>query len=308
MIRTKPASFAIGIVCAALPVAASAQIFTDNFNTDSSANYAIHSASDTAPVFAFDYSTVGIPSAPNSTDDSTLGLRTVVNGSSNASQTILFVPNVSVSGDFKMGFDIWMNYNGPLNGGGTGSTEFAIAGVGADTGALTTSGAPTNGLWFAAMGDGFGSFRIYHNTNGAPTTLNVQPATVYEAGTSVAANYPEFPGGATAPLVQGSNQTGETGAGALGFQWHRMEIERIGDTVTWSIDDLLIATIASAPTSGPIFFGHWDHASSVANPDYQFNVIDNLVVIPEPSTYAMLAGLGFLGFAVWRRSRKQTAA
>src|SRR5690606_30075808 len=109
MIRTKPASFAIGIVCAALPVAASAQIFTDNFNSDTSANYTVHGVSDTAPVFAWDYSQMGIPSAPNSGDNSTLGLRSVVNAFTGASQAHMLMPNVSVSGDFTIKFDLWMN-------------------------------------------------------------------------------------------------------------------------------------------------------------------------------------------------------
>src|SRR5690606_1644505 len=104
-------------------------------------------------------------------------------------------------------------------------------------------------------------------------------------------------------------QLGEAIPGSLGFAWREVELSRSGDTVTWYIDGLLIATIENAPTAADtVMIGHWDHSSQATDPTYQFYVFDNLVVIPEPSTYAMLAGLGFLGFAVWRRSRKQTAA
>ena len=52
------------------------ELFSDDFNSDSSADYTLNTSSnDTKIEFGFDYSTLGIPVAPNTTDASTLGLK-----------------------------------------------------------------------------------------------------------------------------------------------------------------------------------------------------------------------------------------
>ena len=47
-------------------VGAQAQLFSDDFDVDSSANWNINASSaDTSATFAFDYSAIGVPASPN---------------------------------------------------------------------------------------------------------------------------------------------------------------------------------------------------------------------------------------------------
>ena len=95
--------------------------------------------------------------------------------------------------------------------------------------------------------------------------------------------------------TRASNQEGALKAGTVGFGWHEVEIIKVGNDVTWTIDGLTIATLTGATLAGNnIFVGHWDvFASTTANPAMNFSVVDNwqVEVIPEPSTWL----LGFLG-------------
>src|SRR5690625_2404070 len=85
----------------AFPLFVSAQIFVDTFDSDSSSDYDIFMGRDTSTVtFGWDYSQMGIPSAPRTTDGSTLGLLTVANdpargGSFNEAVTL--IPKISVT-------------------------------------------------------------------------------------------------------------------------------------------------------------------------------------------------------------------
>jgi hypothetical protein len=86
----------------AMACPASATTITDNFNSDTSANYSIVSSSaDTAVTFAFDYSTLGIPPAPNTTDASTLGLRMAASiAAPTGPEAITLHTNQQFSGDY----------------------------------------------------------------------------------------------------------------------------------------------------------------------------------------------------------------
>lgn len=309
MIQNKTASLLSGLALA-FPLAASAQMFSDDFSADSSANYSINASPDSSATFGWDYNSAGIPSAPNTTDSSTLGLRTITNRSVGANDAITLIPSFTAAGDFTMTFDIWMNYVGSLDGGGTGSTEFAMAGFGIISGPANFfgNGTPRDGTWFGAAGDGYDRvFRTYADDI-------LQGDSIYPAGSRYGtdAYYTAAlaPGGVTAPAAQtgpGSPQTDATGAGALGFAWRQVEIVRTGTTATFSIDGLLIATVENAPTSADtVFIGHWDQHSGVADSDYQYNVIDNLNVIPEPGTYAAIfGGLALVGACVVRRRKNR---
>ena len=141
---------------AILALAASAQaagIFNENFEADTSANYNINSGGgNTAATFAFDYSTVGIPSAPNS-GGTTRGLKLEANyvNSNDANEIFTGVSvspkNFSVTGDFDIMFDLWQNSIGPFTGtsgdGGSGSTQVTDWGWGT---AGTTAPLPTDVL------------------------------------------------------------------------------------------------------------------------------------------------------------------
>ena len=74
-------------------------LFGDDFDSDSSGNWAIHkSSADTAVTFGYDYSADGIPAAPNS-DGSTVGVKFEANiaaptGAEAVSYTHLTLPTI----------------------------------------------------------------------------------------------------------------------------------------------------------------------------------------------------------------------
>ena len=169
-----------------------------------------------------------------------------------------------------------------------------------------------DGLWFAATGEGgSGSdYRAYFRG------VNQTTAGIYAAGSqNNSATYytTAFPGGVSAPAGQTAlfpAQTGTTGAGTLGWAWHDVAITKSGNTVTWDVDGIRLATVdlttAGAFGGNNILFAQSDintGQTSVGEEPVLFGLIDNVRVtaVPEPSTYALL-GLGALAFA--RRRKK----
>lgn len=293
-------------------------LFQDNFDTDTSANWSVYqSSSDTAVFFGYDYSADGIPAAPNSAG-STFGVKFTANMElPGAGAGLNIVPNgQNFTGDYSVKFDLWMNVNGPFPTGGVGSTEFASAGVGlAGNGSLLWSGAAPAGLgWFGVSGEGGAGqdFRAYVGSTLQPdgvayfaTGLNPRDhANPYYAGT--------FPGGQTAPAGQAGafpQQTGGLLVGTVGMAWRQVEITRIGDQLTWSIDGLPIASLTGSGNGvaldGNISVGYFDPFNSVSdNAALSFGLVDNVrvEVIPEPSTM-VLGVVGLAGLVLWGRRR-----
>jgi hypothetical protein len=294
--------------------AAKAQIvYADNFDLDSSLGYTITADADTKATFAFNYAALGIPSAPNSTGGTTLGLKLEANnGDATGANAALSLAPVArtFTGDFTIRFDMWINANGPFPGGGTGSTQFVTAGVGTTGTTIHKTTSSADGTWFAVDGEGGSGidYRIHFDT-----ALQDAASGLYVAGSRDANNFyytGAFPG--EAPPLQQQNdfpqQTGSVKSGSVGFAWRQVEIAKIDTRVTWSIDGLPIADVPGASFSGDNFFvGYWDPFPSISdNPTLSFGLIDNLRVvqaIPEPGAAAMIA-FGVAGLCV-RRKRTQ---
>lgn len=320
--KTLPLSV-ISILSSALFIVPSSfgqTLYSDNFDVDSTANWTINGGpSDEAANFYFDYSTVGIPSAPNS-GGSTRGVKLQANQSSGIFGGVSVSPvGQSFSGNYQLRLDMWLSYNGPAPVGGSGSTQVGGAGFGTAGTTAQWPGGTQDSVWFAATGDGNSSsdYRAYSSV--APTSY-ADTSGVYAAGNLAGsrngshAYYAGF-GNVAAPAAQlalFSQQTGNTGVGSLGWAWHDVSILKTGNTITWSIDGLLIATVdASTATlgGGNILLTYSDtNAGSSTDPEdanLLFGLYDNVRVslVPEPSIGAMI-GVGLTVLAGFARNRR----
>jgi hypothetical protein len=322
----------LGGIAGRLPVAAATSL-TDNYNSDTSANYSIVSSSaDTSVTFAFDYSALGIPPAPHTTDGTTLGLKIKANiVAPGDPEGITLHTNDVFFGDYVVRFDVWMNANGPFPGGGAGSTEFLTAGVGGDGVTVNRGNATGSGGWIAISGEGGASrdYRMY-KAGGEQFAESAQ----FEAGNisdvgggahnSSDPYYAGFLGVDVAELpVQGANhggpaqQTGTTVVGSLGFGWHEIELLVDPDggslglaAMKWRVDGLLIGTLNAGRgnsfiSDGSVTLGYMDVIvpSISDNPDLSFGLIDNLYVAElVAGDYSGNGRVDTADYVVWRNT------
>ncbi len=255
--------------------------------------------------FVYDYSVDGIAEAPNSAASSaaTRGLKLYVNTQAQMVNGLSLSPlGIGFTGDYRLVFDAWINFNGPLSGGGAGSSEYLGAGVGFNGFEPTWSQATSlEGIWFAVNGDGgfadagtTSDWQAWANTN-----LLLAASGVYVAGTAAEARgnfYPYYNGwgGLAAPTAQvtayPSVQTGVTDSGTLGMAWHKFVVAKQGTNVSWTVDGRLIATVSTEATtmSTNVMINYEDQFQSTGGgtPALRFAIVDNLVVetIPAPLT------------------------
>ncbi len=324
--------------CAALAVAmashsafAAIVYYSNDFDTDTTASWTVNDNGQgtNAADFYFDYSTVGIPSAPNSVGGSTRGLKLQANISGTGPATGA-LPGISVSptgksftGDYKLKFDWWHNWLGNVTGGisnaggGSGSTQISTFGI-MTTGTTANYAGASDSVFFAATGDGASGsdYRVYSRQIPTSHVGNVTGAT-YAAGTqnnSPSTYYADlFPAGATAPPEQvtaSATQAGSTLAGTAGFRWHEVLISKSGNIITWDVNGTLVATLditahANQPLGSNILFGHSDTSLGAGTPAdlfalLDFTLIDNVQVIPEPASLSLI-GLSLAGLLAIRR-------
>ena len=255
-----------------------------------------------------------------------LGLRLDANFSApNAAEGITVFANTTFTGNYTVRFDAWLNVNGPFPDGGSGSTVYLTAGVGT-SGSVNNFVANTGeGGWTAVNGEN-GSGIDYRLYKGA--TLQSVASGQYAAGTAANARnglngyYDQFGSVDVSNLpIQGANnggpaqQNGTSFAGSFGMAWHRvmLEVDADGGTggtasVKWYIDGLAIGTLDAGvdgafTSDGKIALGFSDPTTNPSdNPPFTFGLIDNLEVIPEPTTYALWV-LGLTAIAIHRRRR-----
>lgn len=261
-------------------------VFSDSFDTDSSANWIINrSSADTLATFNYDYSADGIPSAPNSAGGTTRGLKLKANLANGVVAALNMSPGgQSFAGDYRLHFDLWINAN--ING--AGPTEHFTAGIGTAGNRVewTGAGSTADGLWFAVDGEGgvgdtsttAGDFEAFLGT-----AFQSAASGVYAAGTASncrgngnAYYAATFPSGQTAPAAQG--QSGSLAVGTVGLRWRDVIINKQGTNVTWFIDGLQIASFTNITfAASNIFVGYWDEFASVSgSPSLSFALVDNL--------------------------------
>ncbi len=316
----------LAIVLVLAPLCLGAQVFSDNLNTAASAaNYTTVTSDATSsfPTYGYDYSAMGIPSAPHSGDASTRGLRLDANFSApNAAEAITLHTVANYSGDYVVRFDAWLNVNGPFPDGGSGSTNYLTAGVGGD--GTTNNHVANTGIngWTAVNGEnGSGiDYRLYKGS-----ALQGVAGGEYAAGTAADARnglnpyYSQFGSVNVSNMpVQGANnggpaqQNGTSFAGSFGMAWHQVEL-LVDDnggtggapTMQWSSDGLRIGTENGGFVSnGKLTFGYSDPTTNGSdNPPLSFALFDNITVdsIPEPATGLVLPVIAGLGVVRRRR-------
>lgn len=230
-----------------------------------------------------------------------------------------------ITENFELRFDAWFNFNGPLPLGGSGSTQVGGAGYGtAGTIAQTPStvAGVVDSVFIGGTGDANSSadYRVY-----SPAHYVSYQDGVYQIGSSSDGSDPGDPGsgyvyaaengtrnvapgsttgyyatnfpGQTVPTAQwtlfpqqtnsaGPNAPGTAYNGALAFKWRDISLQKIGNTITYLIDGVLIATVnvqdAGALGGTNILFNHYDiNAGASADPNrtnLTFTLIDNVRV------------------------------
>ena len=316
----------LAVVLAFSGISFGAVIYSENFDTDQTANWTFASSinGDTATnntggeanVF-FDYSTVGIPSAPNS-GGTTRGMKMEANilGTGVFSGMSMSPNGVAVTGDFVMTFDMWQNANGPFPAGGSGSTQMTIAGYGSNGTTVQFPGsAVQNSVYFGGTGEGGSGvdYRAYLGTGGYTGTAPVLTVAAGSAQPDAQKNpdgSPVYAAGAASGSTNNSNafytslfpahgapsaqttlfpqQTGNTATGVLGMAWNAWKITKSGTRLTWQVNGNTLATIDT--TMNPafnfngsnIFFGQFDinatSTTDVNGRNLLFGLVDNVVV------------------------------
>ena len=274
------------------------QLYSEDFDTNSSSNWTVNDSTDTdfnTDIF-FDYSTVGIPSAPNSAGGSTRGMKLQANLFSGAFGGFSVSPNgESFSGDYVLSYDMWQSYQpvtfipptgefpsggGIIQGQSSGGTNLGYGGIMSAGDAINSPGT-VDGVFFAATtdGDSGSDFRVYSSDIPESYQLPVRPEqpkdsdATYLAGsrnntadlyvnnfgaeTPTAAQTALFPNHFTA------HADNVSAAGTLGYAWHEHTITKDGDMVTWKVDGIKLIELDTSnfttPTGGSnILFGHSD--------------------------------------------------
>ena len=270
-------------------------LFADNFETNTAADWdlfwgAANGVADYTVDWAFDYGlipytfngvTALIPPAPNSPDGSTRGVRFTVNNNDATGATAavnIYPKHLNVTGNYALKFDLWINYPGNAGGTGTGvtgSTEHGIFGInhfGTNVNWAAPSVPASDGLWFAATGEGGDSsdYRTYVGNPGG-TQINLTGS----GGGLVGSNN-------TAGIFQTLFPSArfET-AGAPGKNWIEVEVRQTNNIVLWLMDGTIIAqrTNSASFKSGNIMLGLMDTFSSIASPERDsFVLFDNVRV------------------------------
>jgi hypothetical protein len=307
----------------ALSPALADTLFWDQMSSASAANWGSNATVDTAATFGYNYSAVGIPEAPNSMggDVPTVGVKLEANlSSATASRILLYPTGQNFTGEYKLSFDAWMNYDLQelILGDAVGTTEFLGGGIGYDGLANDL----TSGAQAINTGEG-GSASDYRVFKSPPQFFVAAADMTGGSRNNSDPYYTSFLPGQAPPAVQGQPAALVGPPGTAGFQWITwhfgvqdeagQKIVRI--TLEKPNGDLLsLATVncsdssdgsSGCTTNGNISLFYGDLFTSVSpRPDLTYGIIDNVHVesIPEPASILLFA-LSSVGWIARRRSR-----
>ena len=144
----------------------SAVLYTQNFEVNPTASWTVNSSpTDATANFFFDYSTVGISSAPSALG--TRGMKLQANQFSGLFGGMSVSPTgQNFGGSYTVRFDWWANYNGPFPAGGQRIHAVVDFRRGYERYEGAWPGARRDGIWFGATVDGNSSsdWRAYSAT------------------------------------------------------------------------------------------------------------------------------------------------
>ena len=285
-----------------LSVATAHAQISDDFDIDSSADYtvvdtdALLGPRDGLTTFAFDYSTLGIASAPNTSGATTLGLYMTVNdqegdeGESEDDAVTAFHNTAAPAGNYELSVDIYMGVTGT---GGT--TEFVHVGVAGDGVTPNAIFSPIigSGHYLASTGEG-GSGSDHRHSK--PSQFAVPSGDLSYLNDLLTTN---APGDTYQEIFSAAN--GYQFPGSPGNSWATLTIGVANGNITYSYNGTpIIADTYDDSDGNLVSLGYADVFSSVASPfRSQFIVYDNLTVtaIPEPTSLALVGlAASMLGF------------
>lgn len=307
----------VAIAAATSTLNAQTQVYTQSFDADDSANWAVNIVSASPATsfnganLNFDYSTVGIPSAPNSTGGTTKGLKVWANlgaGGSFPAGCSASPTNFPITDNFEMHFDMWLNYvksgvgSTEVGGAGYGTagTSAQVAGNVLDStviGIVTDHGSSASVRVYGSLHSNSyqdGYFIIGSNTNGLGGPPNGDPSSGYVyAGTNRNSNNgyyaPFFPTQAC-PADQTNLFPRQTGLvapiGNCSFKWHDVSLRKVANLLTYKIDGNLIATVdvtdAGVVGGQYLLFNMFDTgaggSTDIDSTNLQFALFDNIRV------------------------------
>jgi hypothetical protein len=298
---------------------AAATLYSQDFDVDDTANWTVNDPglSDILADFHYDYSAIGVPAAPGGS--STRGLKMTANNSGGVFSGFSVSPNgQNFTGNYRVKFNLWQNYVGPVGPGGNGTTQLSTFGIGTSgTTAFWPGAATKESVAFAVTLDGGSAADYRAYSTAAPTSYPAGNAVYLAPGGAINENNAYYTAAFPSQLAPAAQvalfpgQTGSTDPGEISFAWREVTIDVIGGFATWSVDGLPIAAVDLSTVTlggGNILFGHSDtNAGSSNDPnDTLLNVtlIDNVVVtvIPEPASLSLL-GLSLAGLLASRPRR-----
>jgi hypothetical protein len=272
-------------------------VYADSLDTDTSANWttlfgANNGIYDAEVKWAFDYSTIGVPAAPNS-QGSTTGLFVQVNKTNatagGSSAINLYPTGQSFSGNFVLRFDMLLNF------GTASATEHALVGIhhsGQRTNRVTQSADPNgtvrggDGIYVAIESDGSNNrdwtAYTYPTPTNAPTAItNRTAASLASVITAPPYAFPGSPG---------------SGPSSADKTWAEVELSQSNSIVTLKVNNNVIYSFANTSpfSSGNIMLGMNDQFDSVGSGGTtgNFVIFDNVRVLTLDTLITSTVRLG----------------